>query len=84
MNQTGSSTNVPDIWLAGLVAALEAMAHAPAPSAQAMMAFLRHLDSMTVDSAPATAVDAPETMSEWPTPHHVAQLPLPRMLAATH
>lgn len=66
--------HVPDIWLSGLVAALEAMAHAPAPPPATVAACRRHL----LDVPPVT-IGAPEAV---PTP---CDPPAPRRaLAATH
>ncbi len=57
MSDMGRVQSVPDIWLSGLVAALEAMARAPAPSAETVEACRRHLAAV-----PTVPCGAPETV----------------------
>lgn len=64
----GQSGHPPDIWLSGLVAALEAMASSLPPSTQTVAAFRRRL------TVPPVAIGAPETVAELPV---AADLALP-------
>ncbi|RIK99870.1 MAG: hypothetical protein DCC74_00475 [Proteobacteria bacterium] len=57
MSDMGRVQSVPDIWLSGLVAALEAMARAPAPPAETVEACRKHLAGV-----PSVLCGAPETM----------------------
>lgn len=57
MSDMGRVQSVPDIWLSGLVAALEAMARAPAPSAETIEACRQHLATV-----PPVLCGAPETV----------------------
>lgn len=59
MTDMGRLHRVPDIWLSGLVAALGALAQAPAPSAEVTESCRRHLGMPpTLPDAPGTAPDA--------------------------
>jgi hypothetical protein len=60
---------VPDIWLSGLVAALGAMARAPAPSREVTEACRRHLGVLPdLAGAPETAPASPNSATTPPEP----------------